>query len=729
MQFYQKLFAPFTRRSFRSEGGRHATFIVCLFLLVILSCKSFGKKEQPLAASIKNNSNTEMPIPPLPTTVGDYAEDWKIVDSLQTQGLYKSALEKVESIQARAKRDKNGAQIVKAILFRGKYITMLEEDGLTKAIQTIEKETLTVGLPEKPLLQSILGQLYSTYLQNQGWNLQQRTPIAPSLDGEGRGGVEGGDILTWSAAQIEKHALELFSASIAQEGLLKMYPIEQFRDITTPGQNDSVATIPLRPTLFDLLAHRAVEYFSNERSYLTEPAYAFQLDQASAFAPAEEFVKIRFETKDLTSGKWLALQVFQKILSAHLAAKSGAFYDADLKRLQFVLNNSSLENKAELYQKALEKLKSQAVNHPSDGEVIHAYASHIYTLDSGDKGANARTAVTELEAAIRRHPGTYGAAFCQQLLREIQSPNLSSMVEEVSLPDKNILVQVGFRNLKKVWVRVVKADFNREKWDDLDWNQQYQYLKNLRPLQSRSWDLQDPGDYQQHKTEIALDGLPFGNYWVFVSENADFQSSKGPVVHTNFAVSNIASVQYNERGATRFVLADRNSGAPLAAVKLDFFQQDYNSGRRQLKNIGSGTSDREGFVKLVLPESRSALVRATLGKDTLWIGQAYNYRHRDNPERIPQVQFFTDRSMYRPGQMVYFKGLIFKQASAGAGKKTLPQIVPNQTVTVVFRDANNQAKGQLKLKSNEFGTFNGTFTAPATGLTGNMQIQASDGAQ
>ena len=676
-----------------------------------------------------------MPIPPLPTAMGDYPDDWKIVDSLQGQGLYKSALEKVVAIQARAKGDKNAPQVVKAILYRGKFTTMLEADGLTKAIQTMESEMLVASQPEKSVLQSILGQVYSAYLQNQGWNLSQRTPIATLPDGEGRGGA-GGDILTWSAAQIEKHALELYSASVAQDALLGMVPVGQFRDIITEGQNDSIGKAPLRPTLFDLLAHRALEHFSNERSYLTEPAYAFQLSSPDDFADWTVFQTKKYESQDLSSGKWLAINLFQKLLRAHNPTTTGdqigtkaALFDVELKRLQFVLNNSTLENKSALYRQALEKLKAQAENHPSDGEVVYALATHIYNLDSGDKGANAKLAVSELEAAIRRHPNTYGAAICQQLLTQIKSSDLSSLVETVNLPDKNILVQIGFRNLKKVWAKVVKVNFDLESQENYNWDEQSKYLNNLRPVQSREWDIQDPGDYQPHQTEIALDGLPFGNYWIILSENADFNLDIGRVSYTNFAVSNLAAVSYNEFGSSRFVLADRNSGAPLAGVKLDFFQNDYNSGRPQLQNIGSATSDREGLAKAIIPENRGSTVRATLGKDTLWIGQAYNQNYQEPGRRIiPNVQFFTDRSIYRPGQTVYFKGLIFTNPKDDNGKALPSQIGPNQSVTVLFYDANRQVKGELKLKSNAFGTFNGTFTAPSTGLTGQMSIGASNGA-
>lgn len=699
---------------------------ICILPFAFLACKWLENKAQPNTTSIKTKPSTEMPIPPLITMYDDYADDWKIVDSLQKQGLFKSAMEKTEAIQARAKRDKNAPQIVKAILFRGKFMTMLEEDGLTKAILTIEKESLAASQPEKSVLQSILGQLYSVYLQNQGWNLGDRTPIP---DGE------GGDILTWSAAQIEKHTLELNTASVAQEELLKMVPVEQFRDITTESQNDSVGKTLLRPTLFDLLAQRALEHFSNERSYLTEPAYAFQLNSPEDFADWSVFQDRKYETQDITSGKWMAIQLFQKLIRAHDPRSAGnqtaakaALFEVELRRLQFVLNNSTLENKNELYRKALEKLKKEAENHPFDGEVVRALASYIYYLETGDKGANAKTAVAELEAAISRHPDTYGAALCKQLLREIQATMLTTNVEEVNLPNQNILVQVGYRNLKKVWVKVVKSDFDQDKWAGIPWDQQFTYLNGLRPVQSRAWDIQNPGDYQQHQTEIALDGLPFGNYWVFVSENADFKHEKGRVVYANFSISNLASVSYNELGQTRFVLAHRNLGTPLVGVKLDFFERDYNSGKQQLRMIGTTSSDREGLAKSGIPERKYAMARASLDKDTLWIGDAINQKYRDRAERTDLVQFFTDRSIYRPGQTVYFKGILYQQTTDETRKSLPPQIVPNQSVTVTFYDANHQVKTELKLKSNEFGSFNGSFTAPSTGLMGQMSIGASNGA-
>ncbi len=191
------------------------------FLLLVPACKYAAKKDQP-PISIKDKPAVEMPIPPLPAP-GDYAEDWKVVDSLEHQGLFKSALERTELIQSKANNDKNYPQAVKALLYRGKFTTQLEEDGFIKAVQLFENEEKTAPMPQKAVLQSILGQLYAAYLNNQGWRISERTPIP---DGE------GGDILTWSAAQIEKRALEYYAASVGQENMLKNTPVV---DILTPG--------------------------------------------------------------------------------------------------------------------------------------------------------------------------------------------------------------------------------------------------------------------------------------------------------------------------------------------------------------------------------------------------------------------------------------------------------------------------------------------------------------
>lgn len=691
--------------------------IALLFVFALAFCKTTQKT--PAAAPSQPTTTTEMPKPSAAPT-GDYAAEWAAIDSLERAGLFKSALEKTEALYARAKADRNNPQVIKTLLFRGKYATFLEEDGFVKAVKTFENEEKTAADPAKAVLQSLLGQLYATYLQNQGWRIQERTPVP---------GGEGGDILTWSAEQLERKALDYYRLSVERRAALVQTPVESFRALLSRAQNDSVAGKALRPTLFDLLAHRALAHFGNERSYLTEPAYKFYLDQPEAFDPAVNFVKFRFESRDSSSGKWLAIQLFQQVLQAHLAPgaqqNDAALIDADLLRLQFAHNNSVHEDKNNQYLQALEYLHKLHYNHPSDAEIVYRLAQALVAEDArtpDSKGRFFQRAVTECEDAIRRHPGSYGAAQCADLLADIRRPALDIEAEKVILPGKPALVSVSYKNLSKVWVKVVALHSDPDLFDEIEWQNRLPYLNGLPALQPRAWDMANPGDFRQHRTEIKLDALPAGHYAVLVSSSETFSPENQRVSFALFASSNLAGISYREAGDSRFVVVNRESGSPLAGVLGEFFQYKWNSNQRQnvRQLLGQASSDRDGFLSFKAPENTGFAARLSQGGDTLWLDSRFSrYREHRPAEPNRVLKFFTDRSLYRPGQTVYFKAIVMS-----VDEKGLPKILPNTPVTVQFIDVNYQQKAELKLRSNEFGTVNGTFTAPASGLTGQMHLKA-----
>jgi len=717
--------------------------------LLFAACKTGSKTDQPNTA-VQDKTRTDMTLTPLPTPPpgSDYADEWRVVDSLQNQGLLKSALEKVEAIESLARIDSKPAQVLKALIFRGKFTASMEEDGLVKAIELFETNLASAKQPERAVLQSLSAQLYATYLQNQGWRIQQRSP--QDSDKPLIAAPPTGWLLTASASQIERRALDLYAASVERVPLVLETATAPFRDILSEGQNDSISGKPLRPGLYDLLCHRAIEYFTNERSYLTQPAYTFKLEQEAAFAPVADFLKTKFESQDPTSGKWLAINTFQKILQRpqinrdishgpNAGSKTwldtAALIDADLYRLQFALNNSTLENKTALYRQALERLHQQHREHPMDGEIVWNLAHSLHYSDEPDavQDANDRKAIALLEELVKRQPDTYGAQQCRVLLQEIRRITLVANVEKVNLPKRPLLLSVYGANLKTVHVRVVRISHDPADWAKIRRDNERnggisdeQWLKRQKPVQSRTWTLPAPDHYRPFRTEIYLEPLPTGAYWLLLSGNADFDAAEPHEELTaNFSVSNLAAVSFAQQGKTSYAAADRTTGAPLAGVKFDFFRPDYRNGRDEERVfVRSSTSGADGFAEANLPQNQVCDVRASLGTDTLWLGQANDYTYRDNYQPQPEVQFFTDRSIYRPGQTVYFKGVAFRRNEVGG--KRLPQIAANQKVTVKFYDANNQPKATLDLRTNEFGTFNGAFAAPASGLTGAMSIRCDD---
>jgi hypothetical protein len=649
-------------------------------------------------------------VQPAPFT-GDYAEAWRVIDSLENEGLYKSALEQVEALQVRAKKDKNSPQVIKALIFRGKYTTWLEEDGFVKAVQQFEAEVALAPALEKAVLESMLGELYSAYLETEGWKIGDRTPIP---DGE------GGDILTWSAAQLERRALQLYQSSLKPEALLRQTQVEYLRDITTPGENDTV-TAPLRPTLFDFLAFRALRHFSNERSYLTEPAYKFYVDQAEAFAPAAEFARTSFSTQDSNSGKWLALRLFQTMTAAHLGDQDpSALLDIERQRLEFVFNNSVHADKDTLYEQALIR-EIEQYNHPSAAEFMHLLAAQYFA--QGDiKPTQRIRAASWCEQAIRQYAGSFGARQCAILLAEIQTRSLQLTTEEAYLPARPMLALIEYKNLKNVWLRAVPAPQNIYSWQDLPQAQQTEYLRNQPAAWQERLSVPDPGDYAAHTMEFKIPALPTGRWIIQAAETPEFDPKTGYVTTCILTVSKLAAMLYVEDGQTNIYTVDRAEGAPRAGVRADLFYQEWNrkEGRSEWLFQSTQQSSPEGKIQLdAIGNNRNVFIRLNQDGDTLWIGRGFvNY---DRPERSSQriARFFTDRSIYRPGQTVYFKTVLLNVNPQG-----IPEVVPNTKVSLAFYDANGQVQSKLDLRSNAFGTVQGAFQAPVGGLTGGMHIQA-----
>ncbi len=260
-------------------------------------------------------------------TVKQYGSAWKKVEDLVKKKLPQSALTEVKNIYALAKKEKQEAQVIKALV----YITGLQsenrEDNEIFSISEIEKEIAISREPVAAILKSLLAEMYWNYFQQNRWDLYNRTNTTQFTKE---------DIATWTAGDFHKKIGDLYLQSIHPEKLLQQTSLKPYDAIITKGN-----VRHLRPTLFDLLAHRALSYFENDERDIAKPAYAFEIDQASAFDPAADFIHRKFSTKDSLSLEYQALLIYQKLLAFHLNdAKPNALIDADIQRIQFVKTKS-----------------------------------------------------------------------------------------------------------------------------------------------------------------------------------------------------------------------------------------------------------------------------------------------------------------------------------------------------------------------------------------------------
>ena len=191
----------------------------------------------------------------------------------------------------------------------------------------------------------------------------------------------------------------------------------------------------------------------------------------------------------------------------------------------------------------------------------------------------------------------------------------------------------------------------------------------------------------------------------------------GGLAGNNLVVSSQVNLTI-KRGATEAAVwaVDLTSQTPVKNAPVAIYD-----------NVGNqlvvGTTDGNGFWKGPVGDYDGQLV-AILGApgDEFFAASssdwntgvsAWNFGYAQNIQKQhTDIYMYTDRPIYRPGQMVYFRGTV---REAFDGRYQLPTIT---TIPVTLNDANGIQLANLNLQLSSYGTFNGQFELPANAVPG-----------
>jgi uncharacterized protein YfaS (alpha-2-macroglobulin family) len=658
----------------------------------------------------------------------DYTKQWKQVDELIKKGLTKSALEETVKIYETVKKDNNDPQIIKALLFRVTLSRNLQEDANVKSIALVEKEIQSSKQPARSILNSILAEMYWNFLQQNRYKLYNRTK---TID------FKKDDILTWGIDDLHKKIGELYLTSIKEEKLLQQTKLEPLDAIIIKGN-----VRYLRPTLYDLLAHRALDYFKNDERDISRPVYAFEIKDEKALAPATVFSAHKFINKDSSSLHYYALLIYQKLLNFLAAdAKPDALIDADIERLNFVKQYGVMNNKDELYIRALENIVAAYPNNPATAQANFLLTQEIYNKAlTENKNTESKYTVKYakelLENIFKKFPAGEGGINAKNLLVQILHKELNLTSEKVNVPSEPFRTLVTYKNIASVNFRIIELtpEFKKLIETNSDNDQLWNKLISQKSIRSWKQTLPLPDDYKTHSTEIKVDALPVGEYALLASASEDFNLNKTPLSAQYFHVSNIS---YINNGLEYFIL-DRTTGKPLSGAKVQVWNQryDYNTRKNIFEKLELLTADKNGYIKIAETkknEQRNIRLEITYQKDKLFLDNSqYNYYYNSEDEAYDnqkeydedkaKIFLFTDRSIYRPGQLVYFKGIGVTQDYKTKKNKLLES---KDSIKIFLNDANSQKVDSVKLILNDFGSFNGKFRLPENQLNGAFNIEVA----
>ncbi|QDA60909.1 alpha-2-macroglobulin family protein [Hymenobacter jejuensis] len=670
------------------------------------------------------------PVPP-----GANAKKWKQIDAFLKKNQTASAGKLVEEIYQQARRQQQTPEYLRALLYKLRLLEAKEEDSDEKSIDLIQNDLQTAQFPARPILHSLLAQLYATYYDQHRGQLYDRTPGAtgPATDTTATSGLA-----TWDAARLGAAVVEHYHASLSDEPQRQQQLL--LKDLGDAIRGGDAEGRQLRPTLYDLLAHRAIDGLQNDEFYITRPAEQFRLANPALLAPAAEFARLplEFPKADSLNGQFYALRALQQLTAFRLkdAQNLPALADVDLKRLRLVQEHAEFANKDSLFRQALARAADTYKALSISTEFLFAEADNV-------EESSPAQALILCREAVRRFPKSRGAQQSEALRKRIEAVELRFATEEVVLPNQPWLLRLEQRNVKRLYAKAYRISTAQiiNNFNQNSNNQEFakRYARALAAKPVAAWSLDVPGsqDYKSHSVQQAGPALPLGRYLIVVStaeENPVKARGGLTTVYNSLQVSALSQVKRGSADSEgpEVLVLHRQSGAPLAGAHVLPFYEYYDQKSREYKpRRGTAvTTNAEGVAQIPVgvKTGENTQLRALLltqGTDSLFeTGYSY-YRPRRLEVQDDQAQrrtfLYTDRAIYRPGQTLYFKGIL---TESRAGKS---QLLTQRAVSLRFVDVNGQVVQTLPFTTNDFGSFHGSLVLPTSLLNGEMSLQTDDG--
>lgn len=633
------------------------------------------------------------------TTDAYYSEQYKIIDSLLLKDrLPKTALEKVKALHKKAVAEKKEGEQIRAIIYETEIDQEYTEEGYTQTLLALKKASQQAK--ENPALQSLLHVLiakkYNEYYENQKWNLHNRK--------------------NWSAQPLKDSIEAQFKLAKANTTLLKNNSLNVYAPIMVGGSE------PLQDyTLYDLLLIEQIRYYSeglgnaaSEGNQKTVSAlYQELIDGKKTGDPLQyrfrfSFLKWQFQENMIQEKEYAtALTQFTKI-------------NAD--------RFNKVESNASTIAAAYISVIADAYNELARLTAEKSKSYHPFR-DTANRYAFVHALAIIKEAEKKVEPEQMSKSGLTDLQNEIKDKKAWIQVEEYNESNKPFRAFLQFKNLDTLYGKIYKVNFGFYP-KGIQSEEILSTILKQNLVREIAIPLPSAGDYQTHFTEFKIDPLSDGTYLLLTSAGKSFNVSKDKLGYTIFNVSNWVYIKDNQQ----YFIRNYADGKPVVNASVSVMQNVYNrnTGISEQKTLLETKTDEQGGFQITQKVDNSITVQVK-NKNSILQFSEYLYQFRSlNSETDPSIQFekgnkrmhfFTDRSIYRPGQTIYFKGIAITKDWNTKQPKLITEKAP---VLCYLYNANWQKVDSLFLKLNSFGSITGQFPIPNKGLTGAFTIVAVD---
>jgi uncharacterized protein YfaS (alpha-2-macroglobulin family) len=635
----------------------------------------------------------------------DLSAQWKLVDEADNKDQPKTAITLLEQISQAAVQGEKWDDALFAAARKAILQGRIEEgEQAYGALLRLEEARKTASPKMHPFLDALIAEWYVKYFLDNRWMFAQRTQIA--------GSDEGKDIGKWSLPRIVKEVGDRFDRVLTTPQRFFAYPIKDFSRCFTPGNVDD----EYRPTIYDLLAHRAIDFYSSAEQGLldNDPDFIVTTDMPLLAQP-EQFMKWaekEFSLKDSGIKKALFITA-QRMRANQVAGRQIAYADADFNRLLLVkrLFNAVGVDTDDAYDKTLEAFVSRW----SDNEVLtRAIAAQADRMFAQKKYVEAKK---RAEEGMKLFPKSVGAQECNAVIARVLQPSMQIQTPNVWAKTKPEVrpygqLEITCRNVTQIRFRLYPLNHENEE-DRNIWDIE----KLLKRQLIKEWNVDIVSEnYQEviQKQDI-LEPYKNGMYALVATAQGNVHYVT-PIQVSDLCVERMNRGQYDLR------VCNNESGLPVANAQIT---AKVKNNQKKALDIRNYTTDALGRAVLEKLPNGEATLYIKSGDDTFIDAIGWSWGNERHPEvqDDSRVMLLTDRSIYRPGQTVFYKG-IYYVVNQATGKY---EIRPQAHYTIRFMDPNGQEITSRKEKANEFGSFTGSFVIPKDKGTGHMSLQMDHG--
>ena len=661
------------------------------------------------------------PVTPVATPTPTPSKTWKEIDALVSQQKFQEALKGVEAILASAKKTKDSAEWTKALI-RATQLRM-GLHGAEGAVRFLKDEPWPSDLPSRTSLELFYAQTLVNYARTYSWEVEQRERV------ESSGKV---DLKAWTREQIYDEAANAYFALWTDRDALGKYPVKILSEFVEPNNYPD----DIRGTLRDALAYFYVALLVDTAGWSpAESNEVFRLDLAALLKQDAEGAR-SVKLDDPAVHPLVRLVAVLADLEGWHSARGeteGAF-EARLERLRRLHASFSEEEDREAIESDLTGRLPAMTKWPWFAMGKAQLAMFLETSPEPDALVRARAVAEE---GRRAYPESSGGRYCLAIVKQIEAPSYQLRAMRADGPERRSIL-VSHKNVASLRFRAFRLDLPARVDRARDFNrvlpQQDEILEIVKGRPDAEWStaLPDTPDFRAHSTYVVPPMKAKGLYVVAASAAPTFGGPGAPLEAANVLVSDLVllmsqSSEPGAKGESRIEVRalSGSSGRPIAGAAVALYRGEWNP--QSVHREAAASSDADGYATLPVRidphQYRQRFLYARSGDD-LALELNAGYWSPEPPEKgAVSSLVFTDRSIYRPTQTVFWKILAYR----GDAKEGHLGVAPQTAVTISLVDANNQTVASRTATTNDFGSAAGEFAIPAGRALGAWRVASSLG--